>query len=138
MKSYVVSQISDDDVKLFQRIQRVIDEFSDIRFGKDENGEEIVLSCHILARAVGKVFGLKCIDGYFYPNFEHTWLLTPDGNIIDVYPVAVLGGPILMDGQHCSPARWLYKKKRLALRNSKNLSFRRAVRIAIAAINKIM
>ena len=31
------------------------------------------------------------------PNFEHSWLVTPNKNIIDVYPIGILGRPILVD-----------------------------------------
>lgn len=103
--------IPKDDVVMFEKIGTAVRALPDV----DENGEEIILSCHILARALAQVFSLEFKDGYFYPNFEHSWLVTPRNNIIDAYPVGMLtgsnGGPILIDGGRCSPARWLYKEK---------------------------
>lgn len=58
----------------------------------------MVLSCHILVRAAAKVYNLKYQDGFFPAiGFEHSWLLTPTGNVIDVYPVGIVGGPIMID-----------------------------------------
>lgn len=141
MKPYVLSQVPSGDIELFRRIQRAVNDFPDINLGVNESGETIILSCHILGRAIGKVFGLKYVDGFFYPNYQHTWLLTANGNIIDVYPVGILGGPFLLKGSDrytYSPARWLYKKKRILRGKSKTPSFRRAVRIAVSAVRKAM
>lgn len=139
MKPYVLSLIAQEDAELFAKIQRVVEKFPDIDFGKGETGEKLDLSCHILARAIGKVFGLRHVDGYFYPNFKHTWLVTGNGNVIDVYPVGMLGGPILVDGSDFySPARWIYKKKRILQGKSREPSFRRALRMSIAAVRKIV
>ncbi len=134
MTPYVLSQIPSDEVDLFQKIKLAVNELPDIDLGLDDDGKEIILSCHILARAVAKVFGLKPVDGHFYPNFQHTWLLTPHRHIIDVYPVAILGGPILIDGQLSSPASWIYKKKRLGLKKSKKPSFLRAIKVVAKSI----
>lgn len=76
---------------------------SDPELGLDENGREILLSCHILARAVGKVFPVTVRDGHFAGSFQHSWLETEHGNVVDVYPVAMIGGPIMYDGDTCSP-----------------------------------
>ena len=138
MKPYVLSKVPEEDVKLFEKIRQIVNDLPDIIFGKNEKEEELILSCHILARAIGKVFALKHIDGYFYPHYQHTWLLTPQGNIIDVYPVAILGGPILMDGSLFSPARWLYKKKRILHGETKKPSFRRALKIVEMLIRKML
>jgi hypothetical protein len=62
----------------------------------------------MLARAVADVFDLECVDGSFLVGFDHSWIKTRQGNILDVYPVAILGGPLLVDGQPGSPARQLY------------------------------
>lgn len=55
--------------------------------GHDEDGMPITLSCHMLARAVASVFDLRVCDGYFGPeSYDHSWVLTPQGQIIDTYP----------------------------------------------------
>ncbi len=136
MTPYVFKMIPEDDVALFEKVRSVVIDLPDIDLGRDENDGKILLSCHILGRALAKVFQLKHADGYFHPNFEHTWLLTLHSNIIDVYPVAVLGGPILMEESFCSPAKWLYKKKRLANGKFQKLPFYRAVRTITNLIKK--
>ena len=95
MESYALNYLSDNDVMLFNKIRVLIDKFDDIDLGKDESGEKIILSCHIMARALARIFSLDYADGYFQPNYEHSWLVTPRGNIIDIYPINALGGPLL-------------------------------------------
>lgn len=106
----------------------------------NDKQETIVLSCHILGRALAKVFSLQYRDGYFYPNYCHTWLLTPTGHIIDPYPVAILGGPILIDGLNFSPSHRLYipkSSKYISRKSFSSLWFRKAVRKIIREIKKI-
>jgi hypothetical protein len=120
---------------MLRRVQKAVTVLPDLDFGHDEAGRKIVLSCHILARAVGKAFGLRHVDGYFYPNFQHSWLTTDAGNVIDVYPVGILGGPILVAGP-ATPAGWLYEKKRVLRGQTKMPSFRQTVRIVAAELRK--
>jgi hypothetical protein len=55
-------------------------------------------SCHLIAHAFGKAFGLPAIDGWFSDRpYEHSWIVTPHDNIIDLYPIGVIGGPFLLD-----------------------------------------
>jgi len=137
MTPYVVETISSEDIELFKKIRNAIVNLPDIAFAPDETGKEMLLSCHILARAVARVFFLKYSDGYLYPNYEHSWVLTSNGNIVDVYPVAVYGGPFLIDGSFCSPARWLYKKKRISRGRFSKPSFKMAVRIVAGLLKDI-
>jgi hypothetical protein len=131
MTPYVKQFVPDEEERLLYTIKRSITALPDIDLGRDEEAKSVVLSCHILARAVAKVFKLKYVDGYFYPNFEHSWLLTPNGHIIDVYPVAILGGPLLMDGSRHSPASRYYIKcarQKFSRGRFGKVSFRRSVR----------
>ena len=118
MIPYAISSngIPKEDVDLLEKIGETVRTLPDVNLGVSADGKKIVLSCHILARALAQVFSLEFKDGYFYPNFEHSWLITPRDNIIDAYPVGMLissnGGPILIDGDNCSPARWLYKERK--------------------------
>jgi len=138
MKPHVLSRLPVKDVELFEKVRRAVTDLPDVDLGEDRTGQKVFLSCHMLARAVGQVFGLKHVDGYFYPNYEHTWVLTPSGNILDVYPVGILGGPFLVDaGMDCpSPARRLYKKKRILRGMPRTPSFRRAINTIAVAIRK--
>lgn len=79
MRPYVSKFIPQENLELFEKIKMAVTAMPDIDLGKDEEGEEIILSCHILARAIAKLFSLKFVDGYFHPNYNHSWLLTPTG-----------------------------------------------------------
>ena len=114
--SILSGRILKEDIVLFEKIGEAVRALPDVNLGVGADGKKIFLSCHILARALAQVFSLEFKDGYFYPNFEHSWLITSRDNIIDAYPVGMLissnGGPILIDGDNCSPARWLYKERK--------------------------
>jgi hypothetical protein len=97
MTPYVSSRINASEQALFDLVCMAISQLSDIDLGAKPSGEKICLSCHILARATAHVFELEYVDGHFYGCFNHSWLLTTSGHIIDVYPVGALGGPILWD-----------------------------------------
>lgn len=118
MVPYVISHIGipEEDIVLLDKISRAIRALPPVNLGADADGKEVLLSCHMLARAIGKIFKLEYKDGYFHPNYEHAWVLTKHLNIIDVYPIAILtgrnGGPFLMSGDSASPARWLYKENK--------------------------
>ncbi len=96
MTPYSMKYIQEEDLAIFKRIRNAVLKLPDINLGLNKEGDKILLSCHILARAVARVFLLKYVDGFFIPNFCHSWILSPSGHVIDVYPVGILGGPILM------------------------------------------
>jgi len=109
LKPHALKFISPFDVVLFERIREIIENLPDVDLGQKKDGEEIVLSCHMLARAIGRIFNLKVADGHAIVGYEHSWLVTSNKNIIDVYPVATIGGPIIIDGNTLY-ARQIYKQ----------------------------
>lgn len=113
MTPYVTEVISSETKELFARIEKAVSELPDLELGMDDKDEIIILSCHILARAVGGVFELPVYDGFFLNFFDHSWVESKDGEvIIDVYPVGILGGPILVDASGgLSPGRKMYFEK---------------------------
>ena len=113
MTPYVTRYISRRELALFRVVEKTITRLPDINFGTDRDGQVIFLSCHILARAVGEIFGLKVCDGKYFEIFDHSWNITPEGNLLDVYPVAALGGPILHDFSTPAPASRLFVEKKL-------------------------
>jgi hypothetical protein len=123
-----MTRIPSDDIRLFNRVRHVVTGMSDIDLGEDGEGKKAVLSCHILARAIANIFDIGYTDGRFL-NHEHSWVLTPNGNIIDVYPIAIVGGPFLVD-HNSMVARSLYREG--PVRTHKSISekanFDRAVR----------
>lgn len=61
-----------------------------------------IWSCHAVVRAAHALWGADqdyCVmDGYFNRIFNHSWLFNKDLNfILDVYPVASLATPLLID-----------------------------------------
>jgi hypothetical protein len=90
MRVYAETLLPADDQRLLRRIEHKLVKMSDDP-----------ISCHVLARAVQQCFdGLKVVDGYIRGpvRYNHTWLTTESKNIIDVYPVAIVGGPLLLAG----------------------------------------
>src|ERR1035437_2343419 len=111
MTPYARQFVSNEELELFLKIRELVTKLPDLDLGLDDFRNEIDLSCHMLARAVADIFSLKFVDGYFTIGFQHSWVLTPkEGHVIDVYPVAMLGGPILMEASGFSPARTCYLK----------------------------
>ncbi len=110
MTPFVYKLIPRADIELFQQIREVVNAMDDIDLGYREGSDSIVLSCHMLARAIGQCFNLKVQDGYFAVGSQHSWLLTPNGHIIDTYPVGIIGGPLLVENIYPrSPGQQLYK-----------------------------
>lgn len=146
MKTYLENSLHlmpPKEIMLFRRIEMIIDALPDIIDLGEKNGEPIIMSCHMLARAASKVFNLKYVDGHYHlDHFAHSWLVTPMGNIIDLYPVATIGGPLLVlcCREFLTPGRQFYVP-RSARFTSKGIGFgqpwfRRAVRILIRELKK--
>jgi len=88
-----VSLVEQEDLDLLSKISKAVQGLPEINLGLKNNGEQVLLSCHILARAcleIFNVFGIVLCDGCFYPNAEHSWLETKNENVIDVCPVGIL------------------------------------------------
>lgn len=121
--------VTTDELHLIKRLRVIMERIPDIKVDKDENGKQQEVSCHMITRVIKGIYpDLRVIDGYFYPNYCHSWLITPQGNIIDVYPVAGASGPILIAGGEGSPIHFLYKEKRLTYHSFNQKWFRNAVR----------
>jgi hypothetical protein len=139
MTPYAAQYISSEELALFSQIRKTIQQMRDPDLGLDEKGEQVVLSCHILARAISKVFPVQVRDGYFAGSYDHSWVVTSSGHLIDLYPVGVIGGPIMFEGSRASPQKRIYKRasaKELSRgRFSKN-SFRRAVRRVVKLLRE--
>ena len=124
MTPHVREYICPKEVNLFRKRRFVIEKMDEPDLGKGN-----ILSCHILTRAVSEIFLVEVEDGFFLETYQHSWLRTKKGNIIDVYPVACLGGPILYDGGVASPARRIYKKAPILGQDFSCFSFKEKVRI---------
>jgi hypothetical protein len=80
-------------------------------------------SAHSICRAFSKFLSMKTQSGYFVPGIEHSWLVTQFGNIIDVYPYGIVGGPILVFKEMKKDL--FYKKARIRnnIVNKKQINF---------------
>ena len=136
MKPYAVSVVPLEDLVLFHKIEKIVQELPDINLGIGEAGGKILVSCHMLARALSSFYPVKCSDGCFGGTHKHSWLVTRNGLIIDVYPIAVVGGPILIDTRFMTPWTSLYKK--LSLLELKSAYFRKNVGKVIKAVRQTM
>lgn len=140
MTPYVRKLIPDAELKTFEKIRHAISSLPDVNLGKDEYNKEIILSCHVLARAVSNVFGLKYVDGYFLDVYDHSWLITESGHIIDAYPVAMIGGPVFIDGINFHESKRVYRVQggsELSRGRFGKASFRRSVQIITGALHDI-
>jgi len=129
--------ISEEDLTLFERVKRTVERMREPDLGLDEEGRKIILSCHMLARAAAKVFPVRVRDGYFAVNYQHSWVETPGGHLVDLYPVAVVGGPIMFEGSMASPQCRIYRRlsaRKLSAGRFGKSSFRRSVRRVTRAL----
>ncbi len=66
-------------------------------------------TCHSICELIAQeIPTLKHIRGWFDIGWEHSWLVTLEGNIIDPYPWACKGGPVLLVGAFGAPWHHLY------------------------------
>lgn len=102
------NEIDADDLLLLRQIRAWIDGLPDK--GNPNDGGDHLWSCHALCRAASTIFSLgdrrwRVVDGYFARRAnDHTWLIREEGapttrdyrgTILDIYPVASAGAPIL-------------------------------------------
>jgi len=110
-KPYAYWGLPKEDLELFSKIERIIQEMPEVDLGVDKEGKKVLVSCHILARALANVFPIEYKHGYFVDRaHSHSWLVTKSGMIIDPCPWAMVGGPILMDTRFIIPWSQLYKE----------------------------
>lgn len=106
-----------DDLALFQIIKRLLN-LLDEHFKKTNNNKGY--NCHVFARAFARMFNesLQVVDGYYIepelkveklPNksglnvtldggliYDHSWLKTKNGSIMDIYPMGLFTSSPLM------------------------------------------
>ena len=99
MKTYMESLMTPEEVAFFRVIERLMHEMPEVDLGLNHQGHKISVSCHMVCHALAQLFPqLECQDGYFArKGIEHSWLTLNRDFIIDPYPVAIMGGPIMAD-----------------------------------------
>lgn len=111
MKPYAAHLAPAEDLAALAQIRNLMEKLPDWGIPREDGPEDHALvSCHTLVRAFASVMaGLTVVDGRVLGH-EHSWLMTSAKNVIDVYPVATAGGPLLiMDSLY---ARSLYRPAR--------------------------
>ncbi len=111
MTPYVMREVSKGDLALYKRIRRTVQRLPDLDLGRDGRGRPVPISCHMVCRALAAHFPVSCRDGYFGEGAAtHSWLLTGARLIIDPYPWAMVGGPVMVYAEGLSPWRALYRE----------------------------
>lgn len=126
--------------QLFEKIRAAVGELpDDLDLGADEQDKKALVSCHMLAWALPTFFKqVRCVDGFFlHPGWPHSWLeLLPSGHVIDPYPWAIAGGPILVINHANSPLRRFYVEQELA--GVQDPAFRARVEKVTAALRVVV
>ena len=117
MRTHTEDLASPRILELFTRIRGIVQRMGDVRLHP-----EAPVSCHMLAHAVAAVVpGVKAVDGLFRDRWQHSWLSVSlpriDVWIVDVYPIGVIGGPLLLYADLSSPWHALYVEKDIDVKN---------------------
>ena len=97
MKTHAEFLLPQEDIALLAEVE------TQLVLIKNENDSE---TCHTVAEKIAAAKPqLKAVHGYLLlrdsigtnHTWTHSWLKTPSGNIIDPYPWATVGGPVLLD-----------------------------------------
>ena len=54
-----------EDLALFHKIEKIVQAMPEVDLGKDEKGEKIIVSCHMITRTLARFFPVRYRDGYF-------------------------------------------------------------------------
>ncbi|MEY4744457.1 MAG: hypothetical protein RL272_402 [Candidatus Parcubacteria bacterium] len=140
MKPIVLRDIPPDDLALFRNIRRVVRRLPDVDLGIDGQGRRVPVSCHMLCRALAAHFPVPCRDGYFGEGAAtHSWLATGAGSIIDPYPWAMVGGPVMVYALGMSPWRALYREADLSTHFGRlGPAFDRQVAMVAEAVRRVL
>lgn len=71
---------------------------SQLEYKRAKKGQCSLSYCHLMATLVGMTFPVKVVDGYWHRNFNHSWVETKWGSIIDVSPIACRSLPLMYPG----------------------------------------
>ena len=109
--SSILDNTSDQDMKLLCEVMSLATKVRDYAKGLSY-AKHLTFECHSICRAISMALPkLKCIDGSYagleripaagvvfeLQYTDHSWLLTPDGAIIDPYPVGYISvNPVIV------------------------------------------
>ena len=135
MKVYAEQVCNPKCIEIFKQIKQLIDSVDTFPVPAEHD-----VSCHELCYAIKEIYPtqLRIETGYFLPRFKHSWLRTlpqgeptPYDNLIDVYPVGMIGGPMLIENTIVRSFRdsGLYEVKAIPNLNFSDKEFQNIVRI---------
>ena len=139
MKPYVLKDIDEEDLDIFHDICTVVGLLPDFDLAPSKNsqGRRRDLTCHVLCQALTVFFPVKCHHGYYFsPGWEHGWLTTPAGHIIDAYPWGTVGGPIMIGNHFNIPGMHLYHTA--DLRVTRNDQYHDDVKVVMNKIGDLL
>lgn len=138
LKVYAEKIIEKEDLELFCQIRQVINSLELPDIGNDDKGKKKEVSCHMLTEASSRIFDVKVKHGYFMRCYEHSWIYTKNFNIIDLYPVGMVGGPLLIDHRIIFRNGPIYIVKDDLDYKSSNHDYMRAVDLVEASMRQAM
>lgn len=122
----VMSAFPKDVLQLFFDIKSVFENIpqGSVLIRKNKSGNDRVLSCHMICRALANFFPVSIRDGYFVGKWcPHSWLVPRarwsvepyfyENYIIDPYPWMAANGPILVYAFTHSPWKKIYLEQDL-------------------------
>jgi hypothetical protein len=123
MIPHVLPVFPKEVVKLFLDIKSVFENIPQekVLVRKSDSGNDRVISCHMICRALVNFFPVDCRDGYFVGKLcPHSWLIPKarwsiepyfyERYIIDPYPWVAASGPILVYAFAHSPWKKIYQE----------------------------
>lgn len=109
---HIATHFTDEELELFHQIELLVQEVELPDLGLEGDARALgappdsrfVVSCHMITRAIATLYPqLTVEDGDFLRGYSHSWLITGKGNIIDPYPWAMVGGPVMLTTDGLSP-----------------------------------
>ena len=97
---------------LVVKVRQIVEALPDLDLGQRVDGSPWEISCHTLCRGLADYFSLKCVDGHYAGYCQHSWIVLEREIILDPYPVALYGGPIICVAKGASPNKHLYRDRR--------------------------
>lgn len=115
MISHTEKNIEPEDYRLYLIIKNALAKFDEAKldYGIDVFNEPAEISCHMLAAATERIFSDKLVleNGYYFMGISHSWLVTKNRNILDVYPFGIISGPLLISRRALTSRKVIYIHK---------------------------
>ncbi|MEX1063912.1 MAG: hypothetical protein WD898_01205 [Candidatus Paceibacterota bacterium] len=132
MTPYAITVAPHSDLQVLAKIIKVMEYMPDIELPDKEE-----VSCHMIARALAEFFPVQYKDGYFpRKGYQHSWLVTQTGNVIDAYPWAIVGGPVMLDMRLGSPWNGMFQAHPLL--SLENEEFKRNTQTVTEAMREVI